>query len=163
MDRALSSVLLVITLLLSCQLKAWELYDEEKDDFYIMAATYTHFNDSDDHEGPAVLGSIEIVKPNRHFYGIALFNNSFGQFSQYIFYGKEYRFDDTFQGLRAKVSGGAIFGYRDEHEDDLFLNEDLGFAPVILPSIGFQRKRLGIDLYLLADAGILLGIGYQFD
>ena len=163
MDKMLSSMLLLVTLLISGQITAWELYDSEKDDLYIMAGTYTHFNDSDDHEGPAVLTSFEIVKPNQHFYGIALFNNSFGQFSQYIFYGKEYRFDKTFQGLRAKVSGGVIFGYRDEHDDELIFNKELGFAPVILPGIGFQRNRFGVDLYLLADAGLLLGIGYKFD
>ena len=161
MNRALSLGLMVLALLVSSQIMAWKIYDDN-DTFYVMAGAYAHFEDDDDYEDAPILASIEIIKPNNHLYGLALFNNSYGQFSQYLYFGKIYKFDDVFNGLRAKVSAGLIHGYRGEFEDNLLLNEELGVAPAIVPGIGYQRKRWGIDLYLLGDQAIFLGIGYQF-
>jgi len=160
-NRVLSLGFMVLILLVSSHLMAWKLYDDN-DTLYLWGGSYTHFKDDADYEGSPILASLEIKKPNNQLYGLALFNNSYGQFSQYLYLGKEYKFDDIYNGLRAKVSAGLIHGYKDEAEDNLFLNEELGVAPAIVPGIGYQRKRWGIDLYLLADKAILLGIGYQF-
>ncbi len=153
-------LLLLYGLLMSGQVKAWDFYDDKKDDIYLWGGTYTHFSNSESYRGASWLLGVEVVKPNDHVYGVAVFNNSFGQFSQYFFYGKVFRYKNT--NFHGKITGGLIHGYKGEHRDNLYFNELLGVAPVIVPGIGYQKNRWGIDLYLLATQGLLLGVGYQF-
>jgi len=161
MNRVLSQGFMVLSLLVSSHVMAWELYDDN-DSLYVWVAGYTHWSDDDDYEPPPILASIEIIKPNNHLYGFALFNNSYGQFSQYLYFGKIFKFDNVFNGLHAKVTAGLIHGYKDEWEDKLPLNEELGVAPVIIPGFGYQRNGWGIDLFFGGDSAVILGVGYQF-
>ena len=152
---------MITSLLISSQASAWKLYDTEHDDLYLSGGAYTHYSDSENYRGAPVLVSLEVYKPNDHFYGLALFNNSYSQFSQYVYYGKMFRFDNVYPGLHAKVSAGFIHGYKDEYEDNLFLNKQLGVAPAIVPGIGYHQNRWTFDLFALANKGVLLGIGYK--
>lgn len=152
--------LLLTSLIMPGKAAAWTFYDADKDDIYLWGGTYTHFSNSDNYRGASWLLGVEVVKPNDHVYGMALFNNSFGQFSQYFFYGKVFRYKDT--NFHGKITAGLIHGYKGEHRDNLYFNEQLGVAPVLVPGIGYQKNRWGIDLYLLATQGLLLGMGYQF-
>ena len=142
------------------QAKAWKFYKTGQDHLYLWGGVYSHFDDSESYQGSPLLVGFNIVKPNDHIYGMALFNNSFDQFSQYFFYGKVFRYKDTY--FHGKITAGLIHGYKGEHKDNLYFNEQLGVAPVIVPSIGYQKNCWGIDLYLLATQGLLLGVGYQF-
>lgn len=160
MYRLYIMLMLLISFFMSGKATAWEFYDSVDDDIYLWGGTYTHFSNSESYQGASLLVGIEVVKPNDHVYGLALFNNSFDQFSQYIFYGKIFRYKDT--NIHGKITAGLIHGYKGEHRDNLYFNKQLGVAPVIVPGIGYQKNRWGIDVYLLATQGLLLGIGYQF-
>jgi hypothetical protein len=151
---------ILFVLLISQTSMAWEFYGED-DDIYIMGAAYNHFSSSDDHEGPPILVSAEIIKKNNWFYGLSLFNNSFGQFSQYAYIGKEFKLDMIFKGLRSKLSAGIIYGYTGEFEDKVPFNYN-GFAPAIIPGLGYQKDKWGVDVYLMGNSGLLLGVGYKF-
>ena len=88
------------------------------------------------------------------FCGMAVFTNSFGQGSTYVYVGKQW---DGILGnpkLFSKVSAGLIWGYRNEHQDAIPFNR-YGIAPAIIPSLGyaFTPNELG-QVFLLGTAGL---------
>lgn len=127
---------------------------------YAQLGAYTHYGDSEDHEGPPLFGSLELVQPSGWFYGSALFNNSFGQFSQYLYVGKTFSLSKLYEPLHFKLSAGVIHGYKGEFEDKIPLN-GLGIAPAIIPAIGVKHGRIGVDLVLLASEALLITVGYD--
>ena len=130
------------------------------DSVYLQAGYGIHWTDSDDHDGLPLLGGIEATFNDRHRVGISLFNNSFGQFSQYYYYGYEWRLAFISESTYVKLTGGAIYGYVDEFEDKLAYNSD-GWAPAIIPSIGWKQGRFGVNVAILGDAGLMILIGYD--
>ena len=121
---------------------------------------YTHYSSSDDHEGPPILGNLELNSPNDWLFGFSLFNNSFGQASQYLYAGKKWRLPKIQKYLHVKLTGGVVHGYKDEFEDKIPYNNN-GWAPGIIPSIGFKKDRWAIDLVALGGAGLLFAVGYD--
>jgi hypothetical protein len=160
-NKQIKQILSILFALLITQTSmAWEFYGDD-DDLYVMGAGYTHFSSSDDHQGPPLLVSAEIIKKNHWFYGLSLFNNSFGQFSQYAYVGREFKLDFIFSGFRSKISAGVIHGYTGEFKHKLSYNHS-GFAPAIIPGLGYQKDKWGVDVYLMGNSGLLLGVGYKF-
>jgi len=96
---------------------------------------YAHYGSSDDYEGPPILVNLEVNRESNWIYGLSLFNNSFGQFSQYLYLGKKWQLPKIQKYLHVKLTGGVVHGYKDEFEDKLAFNSN-GFAPGIVPSIG---------------------------
>ena len=130
------------------------------DSVYLQAGYGIHWTDSDDRAGLPLLGGFEASHDNRHHVGIILFNNSFGQFSQYYYYGYKWRLPFISESAHVKLTGGLIYGYVDEFEDKLAFISD-GWAPVIIPSIGWKHGRFGVDVGILGDAGLMVVIGYD--
>ncbi len=138
------------------------LFKPGTDKLELQLASYTHYTDSDDYEGPPIYGGAEVKKPGGWFYGLGLFNNSYGQFSQYLYFGRQfdfYRIDEQ-TGLHLKLSGGLIHGYHDEHEDSLPVTiGDIG--PVIIPSLGIDMGRWSFDLVFLVDEALMFNFGFD--
>lgn len=132
----------------------WYDYDH----IYIQGGTYTHYSSSPDHDGPNLLASLEFVKANNWLTGLALFDNSFGQFSQYLYIGKQWDYEGRFAGFHTKLTGGFIHGYRGEYQDKIAFNST-GIAPAIIPSIGYKKGSYGADVILLGVAGIVFTVG----
>lgn len=130
------------------------------DSVYVQAGVSTHWDDDEDYTGTPYLGGLEAVHDDRHLFGISLFNNSYSQFCQYYYYGYQFPLTYISESLHLKVTGGLIHGYVDESEDALALNAD-GWAPVIIPSLGWKRERLGFDIAVLGDAGVMFLVGYD--
>ncbi len=130
------------------------------DSGYLQLGIGTHWEDDDEYEGIPVLGGLEAAHDDRHLFGVSLFNNSYGQFCQYYYYGYKFPLTYISESLHLKVTGGLIYGYVDESEDKLALSTD-GWAPVIIPSLGWKRDRLGFDIAVLGDAGIMFLVGYD--
>jgi hypothetical protein len=130
-------------------------------DFYLQAGTYTHYSSSDEHKGPNVLVSLEAKKTNDWLYGLALFDNSFGQFSQYLYAGKQWQLHGAFEHFHTKLTAGLIHGYRGEYKDKIPLN-NLGTAPAIIPSIGYDYGEYGADIIMLGNSGLLFTVGKHF-
>ena len=130
------------------------------DSVYLYAGYGLHWTDSDDRDGWPLRGGIEAAHNDRHRFGISLFNNSFGQFSQYYYYGYKWRLPFISESAHVKLTGGLIYGYVDQFEDKLALNFD-GWAPAIIPSIGWKPGRLDFEVAFLGDAGLMFLIGYD--
>ena len=97
---------------------------------------------------------------DRHLLGISLFNNSFGQFSQYYYYGYKWQLPFISESVYFRLTGGLIYGYVGQYKDKLALNYG-GWAPVIIPSVGWKRERLGFDVVVLGDAGLMFLMNYD--
>tara|TARA_R110002049_G_scaffold92191_1_gene228917 strand:+ start:293 stop:742 length:450 start_codon:yes stop_codon:yes gene_type:complete len=132
----------------------WYSYDY----LYLQGGTYTHYTSSDNHEGPDILLRLEAIKDNDWSYGLALFDNSFGQFSQYLYVGKTWNYHGSFEGFHTKLTAGLIHGYRGEYQDKIPLNR-FGIAPAIIPSVGYKIGRYGADVSMLGFAGLLITVG----
>jgi hypothetical protein len=125
---------------------------------YLQAGVYVHYENSPDHQGPPLLVGLELERPSRVLFGLSLFNNSFGQFSQYLYTGRRFSLSSWSPHLHAKVTAGVIHGYRGEFQDKLAFNSS-GFAPAVIPSIGWKKNGLGVDLVVLADAALMVAVG----
>jgi len=135
---------------------------DENDKLHVQFGAYSHYGDSDDdYEGPPIMVNFEVNKESNWLYGLSLFNNSFGQFSQYLYFGKKWELPKIHKYFHAKLTGGLLHGYKDEFEDKVPYNNN-GFSPGIVPTIGFKKDRLALDLLFLGDAAIMLAVGYDF-
>jgi hypothetical protein len=91
-------------------------------------------------------------------FGLALFDNSFGQFSQYVYWGQKW---DLTPNIYAKVTAGLLHGYRGKYRDKIPFNK-LGIAPGIVPSVGLRFGNVSIEGILLGGSGAQLAVGYSF-
>ncbi len=121
---------------------------------------YTHYSPSDDYEGPPILGNLEVNTPKDWLFGLSLFNNSFGQFSQYLYAGKKWRLPQIQRYMHVKLTAGVVHGYKDEFEDKIPLNDD-GWGLGVIPSVGFKKDRWAFDVVALGTAGLLFAVGYD--
>lgn len=92
--------------------------------------------------------------------GIGTFKNSFGQQSTYVYGGGRYDYPlgDNIVAY-AKLTAGLLHGYRGEFKDKIPFN-DLGVAPIILPGLGVQYRRVNVELVPFAAAGVMLNVGF---
>ena len=149
----------VIGVISTTSVSARLVYPE--DEVRIHFGVYEHFQSSQNYEGPPVAMGLEVKQPNQWLYGFTLFNNSFGQFSQYVYGGRvwSWRFGED-NKLLFKLTGGVIHGYTGKARHKLKYNCAEGIAPGVVPSIGIQRKRWGADLVLLGDAGLMITLNF---
>ena len=110
---------------------------------------------------------VGLVALDRHlkggrFCGLALFSNSFGQESAYIYLGQQW--NDLFGNpkLFTKLSAGFLYGYRDQYKDKIPFNQ-FGLAPVIIPSLGYAITPTdSAQVFVLGTAGLLFAYGHSF-
>lgn len=129
----------------------------------VQSSLYTdHFSPDPEHTNNQQLISVELHNPDLWFTGFARFKNSFNQVSHYLYVGREltmWESDDT--RIRAKLSAGALHGYRGEFRDKIPFNR-YEVAPGILPSVGVSWKRLETDLIVFGAAGLMVTAGVRF-
>jgi hypothetical protein len=129
------------------------------DRFYLETSLYTRHWHSDpahvDHQ-KLILGEWNLTE--QWLLGASVFDNSFGQPSQYVYGGYRWRPFDALQPFYVKVSAGLVHGYKDEFRDKIPLNH-AGIAPVIVPSLGYCINRLCSELVVFGGAGVLLTLG----
>jgi hypothetical protein len=95
-------------------------------------------------------------------WGGALFSNSYGQPSAYVFYGRQW--SDLFgqPRLYLKLTGGIIYGYVGEHKNGLPINFH-GFGPAIIPVLGWKlTRRDKFELVVLGTAGLMFAYNREF-
>lgn len=137
--------------------ESWFNYDH----LYFQAGSYLHYTPSDDYAGNKIFTSLEAIKSNNSLYGLALFDNSFGQFSQYLYVGKSWNYYGNWEGFHTKLTAGLVHGYKGEFKDKIPFNSR-GVAPAIIPGFGYKKGRLGADVIFLALNGLLFTIGVDF-
>ena len=134
------------------------------DRFYFQTSIATmHFNPSPDHVNTQDLLNLDwrfdrFWAGGQWLAGAALFKNSFGQPSQYVYGGWLARPFQATQPLYFKITAGVLHGYKEPYENKIPLNSS-GFAPAILPSVGYCYNRLCSELVLFGAAGAMLTLG----
>ena len=155
--KPISLVLLSVFLLLvtsnavALDIKEWRF----------RTSLYTkHWDPDPDHVNNQNLINLEFETTNKWFYGLAWFDNSFGQSSQFLYGGYKW---DLFSKDWAyfALSGGLIHGYKEPYEDKIPLNE-LGVAPAIVPTFGVKYKRVFGEIQILGAAAITVTAGFSF-
>ena len=133
------------------------------------APAAVHYNASPEHVDFNHLVAIEWLTPrwtfwkaDRTLFGLALFDNSFGQFSQYLYAGLEWNLWQLGGGeFYADFTVGLMHGYKGIYQNKIPLN-DFGVAPVAVPAIGWRRSGFGVNVMFLGTAGLMIGVNYEF-
>jgi hypothetical protein len=130
--------------------------------WYVHGGAYAHFGHNDDYSGAPLFAGVEYHRADDWFGGGSVFNNSFGQFSQYLYVGKKFYPLDAYPNVRVKLSAGVVQGYRGDHHDALPIRWGESWGAAILAAIGYQKDRVGYDVVILKESGLLFLLGYQF-
>jgi hypothetical protein len=132
----------------------------KKWDLTLSPYTY-HWHYSAEHR-PVKLVAMDSHVSGGRFCGMALFTNSFGQETTYVYVGQQW---DGVLGnpkLFSKVSAGLIYGYRGAYKDKIPLNQT-GVAPAIIPSLGYAfTPKDSAQVFVLGNAGLLFAYGHSF-
>jgi len=129
------------------------------DRFYLETSVVTtHFHSDPNHDNHQnlILGEWNITP--EWLVGASVFDNSFGQSSQYVYGGYRFRPFESAQPLYFKLSAGIVHGYSGQYQNKIPLNSS-GFAPVIVPSVGYCIVRYCSELIIFGTAGALLTVG----
>jgi hypothetical protein len=134
------------------------------DRFYFQFAYYTwHFHYDADHQQSYLFDAEYHFKETwlggQWIAGMALFQNSFGQFSQYLFGGLLWRPIESEQPFYVKLTAGPLHGYSGQYQNKVPFNSS-GVAPAIIPGVGYcvQRRYCG-EFVLLGTNAALFTIG----
>ena len=136
------------------------------DSFYVQYGVYTkHFSQNPDHVNRNQMINVEIQSKydrvwgaDKTLFGLAFFKNSFGQPSQWLYWGQKWDINPYFY---AKLSAGLLHGYKGKYRDKIPFNK-AGVAPGIIPSLGFQYKGLTVQTNFLGTSALLVAVGYEF-
>ena len=133
--------------------------------FFQYAPKTVHFHPSPNHAKWTHLLNAEIRSQydrvwgaDQTLFGVALFDNSFGQFSQYVYWGQKW---DLHPNFYAKVTAGLLHGYRGKYRDKIPFNR-AGIAPAIIPTLGVRYGNVSIEGILLGGSAAQFAIGYSF-
>ena len=92
----------------------------------------------------------------RNVAGFAFFSNSFGQPTQYAYYGWRFRPFDSTPGLFIKLTAGVIHGYKYPYNKKIPLNNKNGWGITAIPAIGYDfTKNWGAQVNVLGNAGLM--------
>ncbi|MFZ2290034.1 MAG: sn-glycerol-3-phosphate transporter [Halopseudomonas yangmingensis] len=130
-----------------------------QDGWYVQTSVWTsHYSPEPDHNNNQDLISVERWRDDSYLWGAATFRHSFSERANYVYVGKRFGFGGT--PFNAKLTGGLLQGYRGEYRDKIPLNQ-LGVAPVIIPSVGVSYQRVGADLVFLGAAALMVNVGVR--
>ena len=129
--------------------------------WYIFTSLYTkHWDPEPDHTDHQHWIGPEIEFENDYLVGLAFFQNSFDQSSQFLYIGKTWGLFKT-DWFYFKLVGGLLHGYKEPYEDKIPFN-GLGIAPAILPSFGLRYKRVMEEVQIEGAAAITITAGLIF-
>lgn len=119
-----------------------------------------HSTSNDDYVDWNHIVAFEYITPrhvfwgaDRSHFGLSVFDNSYGQFSQSIYFGLEWDWKPALGGrLFFAVSPGLVHGYKEPYENRVPLNKALGVGVTIVPAIGWEREQLGFAVSLVGSA-----------
>ena len=131
------------------------------DRWYIFTSLYTkHFDPDPEHVNSQKMLGIEAQMMNNWLFGLATFDNSFGQRSEYLYAGYKWVFFGS-KHWYFKLTGGLLYGYKEPYEDKIPYN-DLGVAPVILPTLAFRHKFFVAEVTVAGNSALSVTAGISF-
>jgi hypothetical protein len=131
-------------------------------EWYVQAGSYFHYTNDEDYSGARWFMGVEHLNEHGRITGLSVFNNSFGQFSQYLYVGKTFHPFEKAPNFRVKLTGGIVHGYKGEHKETSPIHWGDSWALGVVPAVGYQRGHLGIDVAVLSASGMLFLVGYEF-
>lgn len=127
----------------------------------LQTSLYTHHFDPDpEHDNSQSLIGLELQFQNEWLAGFAVFDNSFGQTSEYAYFGRTWPLRDS-PHWYVKLTGGLLHGYKEPYEDKIPFNH-YGIAPAIVPSLGFKYRHLLVEVHLGGLAVTTITAGIRF-
>ena len=131
------------------------------DEYFAYTSVYTrHTDPSPEHNNHQNMLGLELEMHNHWLFGLAMFDNSFEQSSEYLYFG--YRFEPfRSPDWYVKLSGGLVHGYNDPYQHKIPLN-GLGIAPAALPTLGYQHKSLVAEVSMAGLAAVVVTAGVRF-
>lgn len=120
-----------------------------------------HWNPEPDHVDYQKMLNLEYQRADRWVFGAAVFDNSFGQPSQYVYFGKLWRPFESQSLVHTKLTGGLMHGYTGDYHSKIPLNNN-GVAPVVIPAIGLSTRHLSGEIAILGTAGATFTLGVLF-
>ncbi len=128
---------------------------------YVYTSLYTtHYDPEPDHVNDQNMLGFENGLGGVRLWGLAIFDNSFGQESQYLYLGQKWRAFESDQWYY-KLTAGLLHGYKEPYDDKIPLN-DLGVAPAIVPALGYRNKSFFAEFSQLGLAAGLITVGVAF-
>ncbi len=99
----------------------------------------------------------------RNFAGFVWFSNSFGQPTQYLYYGWRFEPISAAPQLFLKLSAGVIHGYKEPYHKKIPFNSKSGWGFTAIPAIGWQfSPELSMQVDVLGTAGVMFQFNYTF-
>lgn len=143
------------------------------DGWTLGVAPYTyHFSDArkehsfepdDERHADVWLVTAERRFDEHQLAGLALFNNSFGQFSQYAYYGWQFRPWNAHPQLFLKLTGGVIHGYKYPYHKKIPFNNRNGWGVTVIPGVGWDFDRhWGAQVNVLGTSALMFQVNYMF-
>ena len=100
---------------------------------------------------------------DRSLAGLALFSNSFGQASQYVYYGWRFAPLRSAPNVFFKLTGGVLHGYKKPFHKKIPLNTSSGWAFTIIPAAGYNfTKHIGAQVNILGTSALMFQVNYSF-
>ncbi len=127
----------------------------------LQTSLYTrHFEPEPDHNNDQNLIGLELFINDNWMAGLAVFDNSYGQNSQFLYVGKTWQIGGS-PYWHFKLMGGLLHGYKEPYEDKIPFN-GLGVAPAIVPALGFRYKWFILEANLAGLAAMTINAGVRF-
>lgn len=139
---------------------AWDAPEPWRTDrFYLGTSVYTrhfHYDAAHDNHQDLIQGEWNVT--TQWLAGVSLFDNSFGQDTQYVYGGYRFRPLEILEPLYIKLTAGLVHGYRGQYQDKIPFNKS-GIAPVVIPSVGYCLSRFCSEVVFFGAAGAMVTIG----
>ncbi len=132
--------------------------------WYVQGGTFIHYDEDDpDYDGSRIFVGVEYFRSRKWSYGFSMFDNSFGQFSQYAYAARSFHPFKSQPNVHIKITAGVVHGYDEPHHDTLPVRWGDSWGLGAIPTIGYKSERFGMDVAFLKASGVLFLAGYSFD
>ena len=131
--------------------------------YHFSEAKKKHDYEPDDEKHSYVwLLNAEKQLDERQVAGFAYFSNSFGQPSQYAYYGWQFRPLGSTPQLYFKLTGGVIHGYKFPYHKKIPFNNKNGWGITAIPAVGWNlNENWGGQLNLLGNSALMFQLNYS--
>lgn len=138
------------------------VFAEEEARRLLQTSIYTrHFRPNPEHNNHQHLVNLEYQRPDQWIVGASAFDNSFGQATQYVYFGRLFRPLESAPSMHLKLTGGLIHGYSGQYRDKIPYNTR-GVAPAIIPAIGLSGKHVSGEINFFGIAGVMVSMGVLY-
>ena len=137
--------------------------DQEDPGHHIFISPFTHHWTRDSKHKQVIAASLTRDLPNDRRCGAALFRNSFGQPSAYVFTGWDLpSLSKVHDRLYGFVTAGILYGYVGEYKRKVPLNVG-GFSPAVVPTLGVRfTRQTSAEVHVLGTAAVMFGVNTRF-